>query len=178
MRNSGATSQNSVLFSARHFRNLNLVRPFRIQLLYVLHRTPWLPPFVLCVSANLTSAALTNRSEDGDSQAEREISLRRGISNNSTESRLHHMAWEVRVSAAPDFRLHPSSEIGLLPFCQLGPTKCQRTDPSKIPPKLQICNFKRPVTVQRGLEGVWGNLSSEKVPPASPQKRHSKPSSR
>ena len=32
MRNSGATSQNSVLFSARHFRNLDLVRPCRIQL--------------------------------------------------------------------------------------------------------------------------------------------------
>ena len=30
---------------------------------------------------------------------------------------------------APDFRLHPSSEIGSLPFCQLGQTKCQRTDP-------------------------------------------------
>ena len=32
MRNSGATSQNSVLFSARPFRILDLVRPYRIQL--------------------------------------------------------------------------------------------------------------------------------------------------
>ena len=32
MRNSGATSQNSVLFSARHFRIRDTVRPYRIQL--------------------------------------------------------------------------------------------------------------------------------------------------
>ena len=98
-------------------------------------RTPWLPPFVLCVCANLTSADRTIRSEDGDSQAERAISLRREIANDSTKSRLAYTAGEVRVSVAPDFRLHPSSEIGSLPFCQLGRTKCQRTDPSKTPIK-------------------------------------------
>ena len=48
-------------------------------------RTPWLPPFVLCVSQNLTSAALTNRSEDGDSQAERAVALRREIFSPSHE---------------------------------------------------------------------------------------------
>ena len=120
MRNSGATSQNSVLFSARHFRILDIVRLFRIQLRYVLHRTPWLPPFVLCVCTNCMSAALSNRSEDGGSQAERAISLRREIANDSTILRLSYTAWEVRVSVAPDFRLHPSSEFGSLPFCQLG----------------------------------------------------------
>ena len=140
MRNRGATSQNDILFSARHFRIRNLVRPCRIQLLYVLHRTPWLPPFVLCVSQNLTSAALTDRSEDGDSQAERALIKCRRISLLRTKSRLHHTAWEVRVSVAPDFRLHPSSEIGSHIFCQLGSTKCQRTDPSKIPLKLHHIN--------------------------------------
>ena len=138
MRNSGATSQNSVLFSARPFRNLDLVRLYRIQLLLVFHRTPWLPPFVLCVSANLTSAALTDRSEDGGSQAERAVSLRREIALLRTRSRLAYTAWEVRVSVAPDFRLHPFSGFGSLPFCQLGQTICQRTDPSKIPSQLQI----------------------------------------
>ena len=116
MRNSGATSQNSVLFSARHFRNLDLVRPYRIQLRYVLHRTSWLPPFVLCVCANLTSADRTDRSEDGDSQAERAVTLFRGISDDCTKSRLHHTAGEVRVSVAPDFRLHPFSGFGCLYF--------------------------------------------------------------
>ena len=96
-------------------------------------RTPWLPPFVLCVSQNLTSAALPDRSEDGDSQAERALTKCRRISLLRTKSRLYHTAWEVRVSVVPDFRLHPSSEIGLLPFCQLGQTKWLRTDPSKIP---------------------------------------------
>ena len=141
MRNSGATSQNSVLFSDRHFRNLDSVRPYRIQLRYVLHRPSCgatrlgMPPFVLCVCANLTSAALTDRSEDGDSQAERALTKCRSISLLCTILRLAYMAWEVRVSVVPDFRLHPSSEIGSLPFCQLGQTICQRTDPSKIPLK-------------------------------------------
>ena len=98
-------------------------------------RTPWLPPFVLCVSTNLTSAALTSRSEDGDSQAERAISLRRGIALLRTRSRLAYTAREVRVSVAPDFRLHYYIGFGSLPFCQLGQTICQRTDPSKIPQK-------------------------------------------
>ena len=88
---------------------------------------------MLCVSQNLMSADRTDRSEDGDSQAEREITLRRVISNDSTKSKLHHTAWEVRVSAVPDFRLHPFSGFGSHIFCQLGQTICQRTDPSKIP---------------------------------------------
>ncbi len=165
MRNSGATSQNSVLFSARHFRIRDLVRPVRIQLHKLLHRTPWLPPFVLCVSQNLTSAALTNRSEDGGSQAERAIALRRGIALLRTKSRLSYTAWEVRVSVAPDFRLHPFSEIGSLPFCQLGRTKCQRTDPSKIPFKHQVCTKQTGYNSPKRFGGEFeGNLSSEKVP--------------
>ena len=152
MRNSGATSQNSVLFSARHFRIRDSVRPFRIQLRYVLHRTPWLPPFVLCVSQNLTSAALTDRSEDGDSQAERAVAQRRGIALLRTRSRLAYTAWEVRVSVAPDFRLHPFSEIGSLPFCQLGRTICQRTDPSKNP--LQTSGLHNTNRLQQPKE-VW-----------------------
>ena len=104
-------------------------------------RTPWLPPFVLCVSQNLPSAALTIKSEDGDSQAERALTKCRRISLLRTKSRLYHTAWEVmglkdflrKSYVVPDFRLHPSSEIGSLTFCQLGPTICQRTDPSKIP---------------------------------------------
>ena len=92
-----------------------------------------MPPFVLCVRANCMSAALTEKSSDGDSQAERAISLRREIANDSTILRLHHTAREVRVSVAPDFRLHPSSGFGSHTFCQLGQTICQRTDPSKIP---------------------------------------------
>ena len=62
------------------------------------------------------SADRTDRSEDGGSQAERAITLFRGISDDCTKSRLHHTAWEVRVSVVPDFRLHPSSEIGSLYF--------------------------------------------------------------
>ena len=96
-------------------------------------RTPWLPPFVLYVRANCMSADRTDRSEDGDSQAERAISLRREIAYDSTKSRLAYTAREVRVSVVPDFRLHPSSGFGSLPFCQLGRTKWLRTDPSKIP---------------------------------------------
>ena len=134
MRNSGATSQNSVLFSARPFCIRDIVRPCRIQLLYVLHRSSCkatrlgMPPFVLCVSANCMSTDRTDRSEDGGSQAERAVALRREISNDCTKSRLHHTAWEVmglkdflrKSYVAPDFRLHPSSEIGSLIFCQLG----------------------------------------------------------
>ena len=116
MRNSGATSQNSVLFSARPFRILDIVRPFRIQRHKLLHRTPWLPPFVLCVCTNCMSADRTDRSEDGGSQAERALTKCRRISLLRTKSRLHHTAWEVRVSVVPDFRLHPSSEIGSLYF--------------------------------------------------------------
>ncbi len=71
------------------------------------------------------------------------------FSNDCTISRLHHTAWEVmglkdflrKSYVAPDFRLHPSSEIGSLPFCQLGQTKCQRTDPSKIPLLLTHINY-------------------------------------
>ena len=116
MRNSGATSQNSVLFSARHFRIRNSVRPYRIQLLYVLHRTPWLPPFVLCVCANCMSADRTDRSEDGGSQAERALTKCRRISLLCTILRLAYMAWEVRVSVVPDFRLHYYIGLGCLYF--------------------------------------------------------------
>ena len=122
MGNSGATSQNSVLFSARHFRILDSVRPFRIQLLYGIHRPSCfatrlgMPPFVLCVRQNCMSADRTNRSEDGGSQDERAIALRRGISVDCTRSRISKPAREVRVSAVPDFRLHPSSGIGSLYF--------------------------------------------------------------
>jgi len=133
MRNRRATSQNDILFSARHFRIRDLVRPYRIQLRILLHRTPWLPPFVLCVRWNCMSADRTIKSEDGGSQDERAIALRREITNDSTISRLQNPAREVRVSAVPDFRLHPSSEFESLPFCQLGSTKWLRTDPSKIP---------------------------------------------
>jgi len=134
MRNRRVTSQNDILFSARHFRIRDPVRPFRIQLQKDLHRTPWLPPFVLCVSQNCMSAALTIKSEDGGSQDERALIKCRGIADDCTILRIHHTAREVRVSVAPDFRLHPSSGFGSLPFCQLGQTICQRTDPSKIPP--------------------------------------------
>ena len=129
------TSQNDILFSARPFRIRDLVRPYRIQLRILLHRTPWLPPFVLCVCCNCMSADRTIKSEDGGSQDERAIALRRGKIVDCTKSRLSHTAREVRVSVAPDFRLHPSSEIGSLPFCQLGRTKWLRTDPSKTPLK-------------------------------------------
>ncbi len=154
MRNSGATSQNSVLFSARPFRILDIVRNSRIQLLYVLHRTPWLPPFVLCV-CNLTSAALTDRSEDGDSQAERAVALRREISNDCTRSRLAYTAWEVRVSVAPDFRLHYYIGLGSLLFCQLGQTKWLRTDPSKIPFLLTHINCKNRLPQYKVLCGAF-----------------------
>ena len=95
MRNNGATSQNSVLFSARHFRNLDLVRPYRIHLHKGIHRTPWLPPFVLCVCCNCMSADRTIKSEDGGSQDERAISLRREIFIDCTVSRIHQPAREV-----------------------------------------------------------------------------------
>ena len=142
MRNRRATSQNSVLFSARHFRILDIVRNSRIQLLYVLHRTPWLPPFVLCVSQNLTSADRTDRSEDGDSQAERAVAQRREIANDSTKSRLSYTAGEVRVSVAPDFRLHLFSEIGSLYFVSWDRLNgCAQTH-QKIPFKLQVCTIQ------------------------------------
>ncbi len=116
-------------------------------------RTPWLPPFVLCVRANCMSAALTEKSPDGDSQAGRAVALRRGISLLRTKSRLSHTAGEVRVSVVPDFRLHPSSEFGSLPFCQLGQTIWLRTDPSKIPLKtasLQYTNRLQQIKVLCG----------------------------
>ncbi len=42
MRNRGATSQNSVLFSTGHFRLRDIVRPCQIQLHKEIPRTPWL----------------------------------------------------------------------------------------------------------------------------------------
>ena len=111
------------------------------------------------------SADRTDRSEDGGSQAERAVAQRRGIALLRTISRLAHTAWEVRVSVAPDFRLHPSSEIGSLPFCQLGRTEWLRTDPSKTPSKLQVCTTQTGYNSPKRFGGESeGDLSSEKVP--------------
>ncbi|MBQ2277212.1 MAG: hypothetical protein II333_01465, partial [Clostridia bacterium] len=44
----------------------------------------------------------------------------RRISIDCTISRLSHTAREVRVSAAPDFRLYPFLGFGSLIFCRLG----------------------------------------------------------
>ena len=141
MRNRRATSQNSVLFSARPFRIRDFMRLCRIQLLYVLHRTLWLPPFVLCVSYNCMSAALPNRSEDGGSQDERALTKCRRISLLRTKSRLSHTAREVRVSVAPDFRLHPFSEIGSLYFVSWDERNgCVQTPP-KIPQKTESLQY-------------------------------------
>ena len=109
------------------------VRLFRIQLHFISIRTPWLPPFVLCVCADDTSADRTNIKRGRRySQAARMFTKCRSISSFRTKSRLSHTAWEVRVSVAPDFRLHPSSEIGSHTFCRLGQSKRLRTIPSKI----------------------------------------------
>jgi len=140
------TSQNDILFSARPFRILDFVRPFRIQLHKDLHRTPWLPPFVLCVCYNCMSAYRTIKSEDGGSQDERALSLCRVISNDRTILRLSHTAREVRVSVVPDSRLSLFSEFGSLPFCQLGQTIWLRTDPSKIPPFSLPYQLHKPAT--------------------------------
>jgi len=165
MRNRRATSQNDILFSARPFRILDSVRPCRIQLHKENCRTPWLPPFVLCVRCNCMSADRTIKSEDGGSQDERAISLRREISIDCTVSRIHQPAREVRVSVAPDFRLHPSSGFGLLSFCQLGQTKWLRTDPSKTPLKTKNLLYLTGYNSLKRFGGVFeGNLSSEKVP--------------
>ena len=104
------------------------------------------------------SADRTDRSEDGGSQAERAVASRREIACDSTISCISKPAREVRVSVAPDFRLHPSSEIGSLPFCQLGRTKWLRTDPSKIP-LLQThinCKNRLPQYIPTTLAGLWG----------------------
>ena len=71
-RNRGATSQNSVLFSADGFRILDIVRPFRIQLRVVSFRAAWLgPPSALfdILSADIQSAQ--TQSTNGDSQGVR-----------------------------------------------------------------------------------------------------------
>ena len=139
-RKSGAAE---TLTSHAGFSIRDIVRLFRIQLRFVSIRTPWLPPFVLCVCADDTSADRTKvKRGRRSSQAARSISYRRRISIFRTISRLSHTAWEVRVSAAPDFRLHYSIEFGSLPFCQLGYSKWRRTDPSKIPLQPQICTIQ------------------------------------
>ena len=75
------------------------------------------------------------------------------------------MAWEVRVSVAPDFRLYPSIESGSLIFCRLGYPKCQRTNPIKTPSKLQVCITQTGYNSLKRFGGEFeGNLSSEKVP--------------
>ncbi len=155
MRNRRATSQNSVLFSARPFRIRDIVRPYRIQLLYVLHRTPWLPPFVLCVSQNLTSADRTDRSEDGDSQAERAIALRREIASDSTISRISEPAWEVRVSVAPDFRLHCYIGLGSLYFVSWDQRNGYAQTHQKIPQKLHHISFKNRLPQIKVLCGAF-----------------------
>ena len=110
------------------------MRHDRIQLHFVSIRTPWLPPFVLCVCTNLMSAALSIAKRGRRiSQAARKLIKCRRISIDCTISRISSPAWEVRVSVAPDFRLHPSSEFGSLHPCQLGQTIWLRTDPSKNP---------------------------------------------
>ena len=111
------------------------------------------------------SAALSDKSEDGGSQDERALIKCRGIADDCTILRIHHTAREVRVSVAPDFRLHPSSEIGSLPFCQLGRTEWLRTDPSKTPSKLQVCTTQTGYNSPKRFGGESeGDLSSEKVP--------------
>ena len=100
-----------------------------------------MPPFVLCVCANLTSAALTNRSEDGGSQAEQAVALRREISLLRTRSRLYHTAREImclkdflrKSYVTPDFRLHPSSEIGSLYFVRWDSLNGYAQTPPKSP---------------------------------------------
>ena len=128
-------------------------------------RTPWLPPCVLYVCRPTAHQFCTPKSSDGGSQAERaDISCRRRT-NACTISRASHTAWEVRVSAVPDFRLHPSSEFGSLIFCQLGSTKCQRTDPSKIPFSQTHINCK--IRLQQ-LKSFCGAFSKKRpFPPSS-----------
>ena len=99
MRNRGATSQNSVLFSTDPFRLRDIVRRVTIQLHELFHRTPWLPPFVLCVSYNCMSAALSNAKRGRRiSQAARKLIKCRRISIDCTISRISSPAWEIRYS--------------------------------------------------------------------------------
>ena len=138
------------------------MRQYRIQLHKIGHRTPWLPPFVLYVCANDTSADRTNvKRGRRSSQAARSISYRRKIPPLCTTSRLSHTAWEIRVSAAPDFRLHYSLGIGSLTFCWLGQTIWLRTDPSKIP-------FQTPISLKNRLPSpkVFAELfsKSDRIP--------------
>ena len=89
---------------------------------------------MLCVYANFTSADRTNVKRGRRySQAARKLTKCRRISIDCTISRISSPAWEVRVSAAPDFRLHYSLGLGSLPLCRLGYPIWLRTDPSKNP---------------------------------------------
>ena len=147
----------------------------RIQLHKIGHRTPWLPPFVLYVCADDTSTDRTNAKRGRrSSQAARMLTKCRRISLFRTISRLSHTAWEVRVSVAPDFRLHPSSGFGSLIFCQLGQSICQRTDPSKNP-------SHKPISAkQSGCNSIkfFAQLSFKKARSPFPKKPHKLPPNR
>ena len=134
------------LISHAGFRIRNIVRQYRTQLRFISIRTPWLPPCVLYISQPTVCQFCTSKSSDGGSQAERAHASRRRRPPLCTISRLSHMAWEVRVSAAPDFRLTPSLESGSLIFCRLGRTICQRTDPIKTPSNLKFAIHKPSAT--------------------------------
>jgi len=76
------------------------------------------------------------------------------------------MAWEVRVSAAPDFHRTIFVEI------QTSPMSTGRTNfsyisryISKSPLPHHISQTNRLQQIKKVLEGVWGNLFLKKVPP-------------
>ena len=141
----------------------------RIQLHKICHRTPWLPPFVLYVCADDTSADRTNiKRGRRSSQAARTLTKCRSISVDCTISRISHTAREVRVSAAPDFRLHPSSGFGSLHSCRLGYPIWLRTDPSKTPFYKPISAIQTGYTVQKFLRSFFQKATVSPVSPSPP----------
>ena len=119
-------------------------------------RAAWLdrrPRFSSERAADVSSAQ--TKSTNGGSQGVRMLTKCRRISLECTKSPLLLMAWEVRVSAAPDFRLHYYIGLGSLTFCQLGQPKCQRTDPSKKSFQTSLYGYRSLDCANRRLEGIF-----------------------
>jgi len=83
------------------------------------------------------------------------------------------MAWEVRVSAAPDFHRTIFAEIQTSPM-STGRTNFSRTPRyiSKKSPLYHISFTKCQPQSEKVLEGVWGNLFLKKVSPINPRILH------
>ncbi|MBQ9995791.1 MAG: hypothetical protein IJP32_05425, partial [Clostridia bacterium] len=74
-------------------------------------------------------------------------------------------AREVRVSVAPDFRLHYSSGFGCLYFVSWDRLNGYAQTHQKPPFKLQVCITQTGCNSLKRFGGEFeGNLSSEKVP--------------